>query len=142
MTMEVSTPYTFAVRLPLDIVEARRRVERGLQDEGFGVLTEIDVTATLRAKLNVETDPYLILGACNPHLAHRALEISPSVGALLPCNVVLRQGISGEETVVEIAEPTTFLAIAATDGLSHIAGEASERLHRVAAALAGSPAME
>jgi uncharacterized protein (DUF302 family) len=77
--------------------------------EGFGILSEINVAETLRKKLGVETTPYLILGACNPSLAHRALQIDPSIGALLPCNVVLRQGATVDSTVIEIIEPRTFL---------------------------------
>jgi uncharacterized protein (DUF302 family) len=129
--------YTFEARIEGPIDEVRNRVEAALRVEGFGILTEIDVTATLRAKLGVEIEPYLILGACNPGLAHRALQIDPSIGALLPCNVVLRQGATADHTVVEFLEPRTFLAIADGPGLAEVAGEASERLHRVASVLAG-----
>lgn len=133
--MATELGYTFETRMDHPIDEVRNRVEAALKVEGFGILTEIDVAATLRTKLGVETEPYLILGACNPVLAHRALQIDPSIGALLPCNVVLHQGASAEQTVVEILEPRTFLTIANGPGLAEVMGEASERLHRVASAL-------
>ena len=127
--------YTFETRMDHPIDKVRARVEAALKVEGFGILTEIDLAATLRTKLGVETEPYLVLGACNPVLAHRALQIDHSIGALLPCNVVLRQGASAEQTIVEILEPRTFLTIANGPGLAEVMGEASERLHRVASAL-------
>jgi uncharacterized protein (DUF302 family) len=133
--MNAKLGYTFGTRMDFPIHEVRQLVEAALKAEGFGILTEIDVAATLRAKLGVETEPYLILGACNPGLAHRALEVDPSIGALLPCNVVLRRGASPGETVIEILEPRTFLAIADGPGLAEVAREASERLHRVSRVL-------
>ncbi|MEX0629572.1 MAG: DUF302 domain-containing protein [Chloroflexota bacterium] len=136
--MSTTLGYTFDTWLDVPLEAARVRVEAALKVEGFGILTEIDVAATLRAKLGVETKPYLILGACNPALAYQALEIDPSTGALLPCNVVLRQAPGGDQTLIEFLEPRTFLAIAGAAGLAAVAGEASQRLHRVAAALAAS----
>src|SRR3989304_4544558 len=97
--------YTFTAALQGPIEQVRPLVETALRDEGFGVLTEIDVAATLKAKLDLDWVPYLILGACNPRLAHRALEVDPSIGALLPCNVVLRESADGSETIVEIMDP-------------------------------------
>lgn len=122
--------YTFTAVLPESIEQVRPRVETALRDEGFGVLTEIDVAATLRAKLGVERSPYLILGACNPQLAHRALEVEPSIGALLPCNVVLRAA-NGAGTILEIIDPAAALGIAGSPGITLIASEAAERLRRV-----------
>lgn len=122
--------YTFTAVLPEPIEQVRPRVEAALMDEGFGVLMEIDVAATLRAKLGLERSPYLILGACNPQLAHRALEIDPSIGALLPCNVVLRAS-DGSGTIVEILDPAAALGIAGSPGIALIATEAAERLRRV-----------
>lgn len=122
--------YTFTAVLPEPIEQVRPRVEVALRDEGFGVLTEIDVAATLKAKLGVERAPYLILGACNPQLAHRALEIDPSIGALLPCNVVLRAS-DGSGTIVEIIDPAAALGIVESRGIAPIATEAAERLRRV-----------
>ena len=125
--------YVFRVRLPESIDELRPRVIELLKAEGFGILTEIDVAATLREKLDIERDPYLILGACNPTLAHRALEAEPSIGALLPCNVTLRTDDGG--TIVEIMDPQAVLGIVFNDEVRSIAADARERLVRVAAAL-------
>ena len=131
----MSSPYTFAAIVSQPIEAVRARVETALRDEGFGVLTEIDVAATLKAKLDLDHSPYLILGACNPGLANRALEIDPSIGALLPCNVVLRQSDEGSGTIVEIMDPVAALGIATSDGIVPIAAEAAERLRRVLAAV-------
>lgn len=128
-----TTSYTFGLRLPGTVKQARPRVEAALKAEGFGVLTEIDVQATLKAKLGVDRPAYLILGACNPPLALRALEADPSIGALLPCNVVLRQ--DGEETIVEALDPQAALGIAGAPGIEPVAREARERLERALATL-------
>ncbi len=131
--MTTMTAYTFGTRVAGTVAETRPRVEAALKTEGFGVLTEIDVAATLRAKLGVERTPYLILGACNPPLSHRAIEADPSVGALLPCNVVLRE--DGAGTIVEAMDPQAALGIAGTPEIEPIASEARERLERVIASL-------
>ncbi len=131
--MIAARAYTFGTRLPGSPGGIRSRVEDALRAEGFGVLTEIDVAATMRARLGIERPPYLILGACNPPLAHRALEEDPSLGALLPCNVVLRA--EGDETVVEAMDPAAVLGIVDAPGIAAVAAEAAERLHRVIAAL-------
>jgi uncharacterized protein (DUF302 family) len=131
--MTVGIRYTFGTRLALPVAEARARVEAALRAEGFGVLTEIDVAATLKARLGVDQAPYLILGACNPPLAHRAIEADPSVGALLPCNVVLRE--EAGQTIVEALDPAVVLGIVDAPGVSAVATEAGERLHRVIASL-------
>jgi uncharacterized protein (DUF302 family) len=109
-----------------DIVE---RVEDELQREGFGVLSEIDVQATLRAKLGEEIEPYLILGASNPQLAHRGLQVEPDLGVLLPCNVVVRR--SEGSPYVAAMEPKSALQLADNPQLEPIAREARERLERV-----------
>ncbi len=96
--MSTLNAFTFRTTKRLSMDETRALVEVALKAEGFGVLTVIDVAATLRAKLGVERLPYLILGACNPRLAHAAIEIEPSIGALLPCNVVLRQDEGSDRT--------------------------------------------
>ena len=127
----MSHPYTFGAVVAQPIGAVRSRVEAALKEEGFGILTEIDVAATLKAKLGLERPPYLILGACNPGLANRALEIDPSIGALLPCNVVLRPSDDGSGTMVEIMDPIAALGIADSAGVAPIAIEAAERLRRV-----------
>lgn len=131
--MTTTTHYTFGTVLALSIEETRERVEAALKEQGFGILTEIDVRATLRDKLGIEREPYLILGACNPQLAHQALETDPSVGALLPCNVVLRA--EDGRTRVEIMDPVAALGIVGAEGLATVAEEARRRLRNAVSAL-------
>jgi uncharacterized protein (DUF302 family) len=131
--MSVATSFTFEARLPGTVAGVRPAVEAALRAEGFGVLTEIDVQATMQAKLGVERPPYLILGACNPALAHRAIEAEPSVGALLPCNVVLRE--DGQGTIVEAMDPMAALGIVDLPAIHAVAVEAAARLARAIAAL-------
>jgi uncharacterized protein (DUF302 family) len=115
-----------------DLAAARERIDAALKTEGFGVLTEIDVQATLDRKLGVQIAPYVILGACNPKLAHRALEREPAIGLLLPCNVVLAQ--AGDDVVVSAASPRAMLSTASdAEGVRPIAEEAEERLRRAIA---------
>ena len=106
-----------------------------LADEGFGVLTEIDVQATMKAKLDVDREEYLILGACNPPLAHRALEAEPELGVLLPCNVVVYAGAEAGTSVVAILDPVQQLAVSGRDDLGPVADEVQARLKRVLEAL-------
>ncbi len=127
--------YGMAITVPLPFAETVERVREALQDQGFGVLTEIDVTATLRSKLGEEIEDYLILGACNPSLAHRALGVDRSIGLLLPCNVVVRGTDSG--TLVEIADPAMLVGVTGDGLLEPVAGEARQRLDLVIAALGG-----
>ena len=131
--MDIHTRLTFGRRLHGTIAEVWPAVEEALRGEGFGVLTEIDVQATFRAKLGAEVAPYVILGACNPQLAHRAVTVDPSVGALLPCNVVLRE--DGDDTLVEAMDPVAALGLVDTPELDAIAREARERLERALGAL-------
>ena len=135
--MSFSTSFTFGTRLPGTINSVRPTVEAALKGEGFGILTEIDVQATMKAKLGVDRAPYLILGACNPPLAQRALEADPSVGALLPCNVVLRE--DGPETIVEALDPMAALGIVDAPGVRAVAEEAKARLTRAIATLEARP---
>ncbi len=111
--------------------EAVQRVEAALQDEGFGILTRIDVRETLKKKIDVDFHPYVILGACNPPLAHRALSAEDTIGLMLPCNVVVAESAEGSE--VSIARPTVMMQIADAEGLESVAEEAQERLERALA---------
>jgi uncharacterized protein (DUF302 family) len=112
----------------LPFADAVARVRETLADEGFGVLTEIDVQATLREKLGEDVPPYVILGACNPRFAHRALEAEPDLGALLPCSVAVyeRDG----ETRVAAVDPAAMLGLVGNPGLDPIAAEVRERIAR------------
>ena len=121
--------YTLSETTQLSFDEAVERVRAELAKEGFGVLCEIDVQATLRAKLGVDSEPYLILGACNPPLAHRALKAEPALGVLLPCNVVVyeREGL----THISAVDPERMLSIVDNEQLAGIAAEVKERLAAV-----------
>lgn len=132
--MTTATSYTFATRVGGSVPEVRPRVEAALRAEGFGVITEIDVQATMQAKLGIERAPYLILGACNPALANRAIEADPSIGALLPCNVVVRD--EDGETIVEAMNPMAALGIVGGEIVRAVAEEATTRLERAIANLA------
>jgi len=127
--------YGITVRTAAPFGEAVERVRDALREQGFGVLTEIDVQATLRAKLGEEMEDYLILGACNPALAHRALAADRQIGMLLPCNVVLRT--SGGQTVIEALDPMTMVAVTGEETLRPIAAEAASRLRAALAAVTG-----
>ena len=129
-----NTALGFTVRINTSFDTALARVTEALKAEGFGVLTEIDVQATLKKKLDVDFRPYRILGACNPSLAHRALTAAPEVGLLLPCNVVVTQLAEGE-CQVSIVDPMNMLGIVGRPELEPIAHEARARLDRVADAL-------
>ncbi|MCA9649965.1 MAG: DUF302 domain-containing protein [Myxococcales bacterium] len=113
--------------------QARPRVTEALKAEGFGVLTEIDLAATLRAKLGAEHRPYVILGACNPVLANQAVGLDPEIGLLLPCNVILREVDGG--TQVSMIDPQAMFGVMEGDTLQPIADEAEARLRRALAAL-------
>jgi uncharacterized protein (DUF302 family) len=125
------------VRMPVDYTTAVVRVTDALKAEGFGVLTEIDVQATLKQKLGVDFRPYRILGACNPPLAYQALTAAPEVGLLLPCNVVVAEVTPGE-CQISIIDPLSMLGFVGKPELEPIAAEARARLARVAAALQGA----
>ena len=127
--------HDLTVTLDLPFPDAVERVRAALQEQGFGVLTEIDVAATLQAKLGEHMEDYLILGACNPPLAHQALEIDRSLGLLLPCNVVLRR--TKEGTLVEIADPGMMVSLTTNSDLEPVAEQARDRLALVVAALRG-----
>ena len=116
--------------------EVKARVVDALKAQGFGVLTEIDVQKTLKEKLGVEMEPYIILGACNPPLAHRAFGADLDVGLLLPCNVVVYETGSGE-SVVGLLNPMVMATLFADPTFAVVASEAQQRFERVAAALKG-----
>lgn len=113
--------------------DARAKVTAALADQGFGVLTEIDVRATLAKKLGIDFRPYVILGACNPHLAHRALSGEPHLGLMLPCNVVLQQTDDGVE--VSFADPKAMFTMIDNPEVAPVAEEADQRLRKVLAAI-------
>jgi len=115
--------YGRTVMIDDPVAEAVPRVKEALKAQGFGTLTEIDVQATLADKLGVEVEPYVILGACNPRLAHRALELEPDVGLLLPCNVVVRT--HGDRTVVSALDPGIIADLADHPDLKPISEEAT-----------------
>ncbi len=126
--------YGFGKQVELDFDNALEQVVHALQAEGFGVLTDIDVAATLKKKLSAEMPPYRILGACNPPLAHRALQAEPPIGLLLPCNVVVRQDEKGA-VHVEFMDPAIVLDLVNNPEISLLANEVRQRLERVLAAL-------
>lgn len=126
--MLTQTGYGVSRRLSIGYEEALRQVKAALKEEGFGVLTEIDVKETLREKLQADFRKYDIIGACNPPLAHRALQAETEVGLLLPCNVVVYE--EGEGSVVTAFDPQAAMGLAGNPALEEIAREAKERLTR------------
>lgn len=135
--VEQTTRYGFSTPVPLPYEQAVERVREELGKEGFGVLTEIDVAATLKKKLDVDFRPYVILGACNPPLAHRALSAERDIGLLLPCNVVVYAGDAADTSVVAAMDPQAALALAENPQIEPLAREVRERLQRVLERVAG-----
>lgn len=130
------TPYGFGIRLPIPFDEAVSRTRAELAREGFGVLSEIDVAGTLQARLGVDFPPYVILGACNPPLAHRALTAERELGLLLPCNVVVRAGDAEGTSVVSAMDPQAALSLTSNPAVAEVAREVKARLAPVLGRLA------
>jgi len=135
--MSVKPRYGFSVDTDLTVGEAESTVRELLKEEGFGVLTEIDVQRTLKDKLDIDFRPYRILGACNPSLSHRALQVEPGIGLLLPCNVVVEAGPAGGSHV-SFLDPEIALGVVGNPELEPIAKDASQRLRRVAGRLSAA----
>ena len=130
--------YGISIRMAAPFAEAAARTREALRAQGFGVLTEIDVRATLREKLGEEMEDYLILGACNPPLAHRALTADRAIGLLLPCNVVIRT--EDGQSVVEALDPQVMVTVTGREDLQPVAGEAADRLRAALDSLRAGPA--
>ena len=130
----MSIHYGFGKKVSCGFDEAIRRVTAALQTEGFGILSDIDVAATLKNKLNVEMTAYRILGACNPALAQRAIQAEPSIGLLLPCNVLVREVADGDVSV-EFMDTDAVLQLVGKPDIAALASEVRQRLERVMAAV-------
>ncbi|WP_345507749.1 DUF302 domain-containing protein [Terrabacter aeriphilus] len=127
--------YTLTTTVDADFDATLTATRAQLAEVGFGVLTEIDLAATLKTKLDVDIAPQVILGACRPPLAHAALQAEPSIGVLLPCNVVVR-AVGAGRTIVEAMDPATMVELTGNDQLAEVAADARERLSRALKALA------
>jgi uncharacterized protein (DUF302 family) len=130
----IEESYGLTITTDLSPAEAEKAIRDALAEVGFGILTEIDVRATLAAKLGIEYRPYKILGACNPNLAHGALEADERMGLLLPCNVIVAESEDGQ-TVVSILDPRVMERVAEAEGITEIAAEARARLERALASI-------
>ena len=129
--------YTLSTTVELPYDEAVAATRTALGEQGFGILAEIDLAATLKAKLDVDVAPQVILGACRPPLAYQALQIDPSIAAVLPCNVVVRS-LGETSTLVEAFDPDAMMGMAGNDALDPVAADAKQRLTAALDALAGT----
>lgn len=129
--------YALSTTVNRPFAETLEATRSALSDQGFGVLTEIDIAATLKAKLDVDIASQVILGACRPPLAQAALEAEPSIGLLLPCNVVVR-AVSDDSTLVEAMDPAIMVTVTRNENLTDVAADARERLRNTLAALDGT----
>ncbi|MEV4227948.1 DUF302 domain-containing protein [Streptomyces bobili] len=127
-------PYDHTIKVAGTFDETMEAVRHALADQGFGILTEIDVRATLKAKLDHDMEPYPILGACNPPLARQALDADRSIGLLLPCNVVVRT--EGDQVIVQAIDPATMVTLTGVDAMAPVADEAARRLDAALATVA------
>jgi uncharacterized protein (DUF302 family) len=128
--------YGTTISTPLEFDAAVEETRAALGEQGFGVLTEIDVQATLKNKLDEDMEPYLILGACNPQLAHQALGVERDIGLLLPCNVVVRR--QGDRTLVQALDPQVMVSLPGRSELQPVADEAAKRLNAALQAVAAA----
>lgn len=128
--------YTIRTELTLGFAEAVEAVRSALTEQGFGVLTEIDLAGTLKTKLDVDLPPQVILGACRPPLAYRALQADPSIAAMLPCNVVVRQ-LAATTTLVEAFDPKAMVSFSSSAALAEVAADAEVRLRAAIGSLGG-----
>jgi uncharacterized protein (DUF302 family) len=133
----ITVKYDLSITLDLPYEKAVAEVRAALKEQGFGVLTEIDVQATMREKLGADMEPYVILGACNPPLAHRALEVDRMIGLLLPCNVVVRAD-GDERSLVQALDPAVMIEVPEREELRPVAEEAGKRIRAALEALATS----
>ncbi|MGB7342063.1 MAG: DUF302 domain-containing protein [Phototrophicaceae bacterium] len=129
--MSTETKYGLQATLDEPFEDSIKKVTQALKDEGFGILTEIDIQTTLKQKLDVDTSKYVILGACNPSLAHQALQDEQEIGLLLPCNVIIYEQVATATTNIAILDPTIMVEITGNPRLKAIADEAHTRLKRV-----------
>ena len=131
--------YALTTTVDRPFAETLEATRAALGEQGFGVLTEIDLAATLKAKLDVDIAPHVILGACRPPLAHEAVQVEPSIGLLLPCNVVVR-AVDERTTLVEAVDPQTMVGLTGNTALQPVADEATKRLQAALSALDGTDA--
>lgn len=127
--------YGFGIQTDMSPAEAEQKIREALAEEGFGILTEIDVAATLKDKLDLDVAPYRILGACNPQLAHQALSVEQDIGLLLPCNVVIYE--SGSGSIIQVLDPDLMADLTGNPELQVIADDARGRLERALANVQG-----